>query len=332
MEKIRIGILGCAAIAKRSVIPAILELADKFELVAIASRTYDKAAEVSRAFNTEAIEGYENLLDRSDIDAVYVPLPTGLHDEWITKSLQAGKHVFSEKSLAMDYSSAHRLVELARHKKLLLMENFMFRYHSQHVVVKDILDQEKLGSIRLFRSQFGFPPLDKNNFRYDKNIGGGALLDAGAYTVRASQWFLGPELEVAASTLYFDEERNSDIHGNATLINPKGLVAQIAFGFDNSYQCNYEFWGSKARLIAEKAFTPKLDEKPVILFEQNGVSKKLEARPDNHFVNILNAFGQGIHSGDHTSHLSDILNQSRLLEQIRTRCIKKVYEGSNIGV
>jgi hypothetical protein len=85
-KRIRIGVLGCANIAKRSVIPALLEIPD-FELVAVASRTISKASEFATIFGCEAIEGYDNLIDREDIDALYIPLPTGLHEEFIVKAL-----------------------------------------------------------------------------------------------------------------------------------------------------------------------------------------------------------------------------------------------------
>jgi dTDP-3,4-didehydro-2,6-dideoxy-alpha-D-glucose 3-reductase len=110
--------MGCASIAQRLMIPAILQLPKQFRLVAVASRDEHKAATLAAAFDTEAVTGYENLLHRTDIDAVYMPLPTGLHREWITKSLQAGKHVFAEKSLAMNFAEAHQLVELARQQQL----------------------------------------------------------------------------------------------------------------------------------------------------------------------------------------------------------------------
>ena len=79
MEKIRIGVMGCAAIAQRSVIPAIIELNKLFELVAVASRTREKAEQYASLFNCEVVVGYEELLKRQDIDAIYMPLPTGLH-------------------------------------------------------------------------------------------------------------------------------------------------------------------------------------------------------------------------------------------------------------
>jgi predicted dehydrogenase len=261
-------------------------------------------------------------LQREDIDAIYMPLPTGLHKEWITKALLAGKHVLAEKSLALDHDSARELVELAKAKRLLLMENFMFRYHSQHKAVWETLQNNRIGDIRLFRSQFGFPPLDSSNFRYDKAIGGGALLDAGAYTLRAAQWFLGRDLDVLSAVLYIDPSRDVDIYGNMTLCNKSGIVAQLSFGFDNFYQCNYEFWGSTGRLIANKAFTPKPTEKPRITVEKANETENLDMPADNHFVNILDEFYLSMVTNKHIEHLEDVLNQSKLLDQVRKTSLK----------
>jgi dTDP-3,4-didehydro-2,6-dideoxy-alpha-D-glucose 3-reductase len=319
---VRIGVMGCASIAQRLMIPAILQLPGKYQLVAVASRDKSKSAATAAAFNTEAVTGYDNLLDRSDIDAIYMPLPTGLHREWITKSLQAGKHVFAEKSLAMNRAEAQALVALAKEKQLLLMENFMFRYHAQHQWVLEQLKQQSIGELRLFRSQFGFPPLDGANFRYDAAAGGGALLDAAAYTVKASQWFLGKQLTVMAATLYIDPAKQVDLYGNASLINEKGQVAQLGFGFDNFYQCNYELWGSKGRIFAERAFTPKPAEQPFMLLEKQGDAQKLAMPADNHFVRILEAFHNSIINRQHTVHLDEILEQSSILTAIRETAIK----------
>jgi dTDP-3,4-didehydro-2,6-dideoxy-alpha-D-glucose 3-reductase len=321
MKKVRIGVLGCASIAKRLVIPAICSLNDKFKIVGIASRTKDKADDFASLFQTESFVGYDNLLDRADIEAVYVPLPTGLHEEWITKALEAGKHVIVEKSFAIDFESANKMIELARSKKLLLMENFMFRHHSQHKYIWQKIINNDLGQIRLFRSQFGFPPLDENNFRYDKILGGGSLLDAGAYTVNASLWFMGKEQEVSSSVLYFGD-KNVDVYGNASLINSKGIVSQLSFGFDNFYQCNYEFWSSKGRLIVPKAFTPKPNETTNILFEKQDEIEKIEISPDNQFVNLFNDLYKNIVSNKYDKYFDDILVQSRILSDIRINAIK----------
>ncbi len=317
MSKLRIGVLGCANIARRSVIPAIKSIAD-FELVAIASRTKVKAEQFALEFDCEAIEGYQNLLDRNDIDVVYMPLPTGLHEEWVAKALEAGKHIHVEKSLAMNYQSAIKMVSLAKEKGLLIMENFMFLYHHQHDFVKGLIKQGEIGELRCFRSSFGFPPLDQNNFRYNKELGGGALLDAAAYTVRASQLFLGDDIKVEAATLN-TMNTDVDLFGGAYLKSPNGMFAEVAFGFDNFYQCNYEIWGSKGKIIVPRSFTPGAEFKPVITLEQQGDTINYEIEAENHFVNILNEFKRCVLENDFEPKYSEILNQSRLLQELKDK-------------
>ena len=318
-KKIGIGIMGCASIAERLVIPAILEQNERFELRAIASRSPEKAAHLAGKFNTSGLAGYEKLLADDSIELIYMPLPTGIHEEWMMRCLDAGKHILAEKSLANDFPSAERIMAKAAEKNLLVMEDFMYRYHKQHQYTFSLIKEKALGDLRLFRSSFGFPPLDEGNFRYKADLGGGALLDAGAYTANASQWFLGNELSVCHSTLYIDKRRNIDIFGNATLINPEGIIAQISFGFDNFYQCNYEIWGSKGFLKAEKAFTPKASEKPLIVFNNPQETIKFESEPDNHFYNILSEVHRSIIENEQVTQRNIILAQAKLLNQIREK-------------
>lgn len=318
MNKIRIGVMGCANIAVRSVIPAIVSIPG-LTLTAVASRSMDKAQRTGDMFGCEAVEGYQSLLERKDIDAVYMPLPTGLHNEWVMKCLEAGKHVLAEKSLACDLVEAGQMVDKAAASNLLLMEDFMFQYHSQHQFVRSLLDSGEIGEIRLFRSCFGFPPFPGENFRYDKALGGGALLDAGGYPVKASHFFLGKGLQVKAASLWYDKKRGVDIYGSAYLTSPSGLVSEIAFGFDNYYQCNYEFWGSKGKIIVERAFTPPPGFKPKIVLEKQDVREEFLTKPDNHFANILAEFHRAIVEGDHETHLDEVLDQARILDEIRKK-------------
>ncbi len=316
MQKLAIGVLGCANIAQRSVIPAILSIPN-FNLLAIASRTAEKAFQFSTQFGCKAVVGYQELIDRKDIDAIYMPLPTGLHEEWVIKTLEAGKHVLVEKSLSMSYKSAQKMVDLAKKKGLLIMENFMFLYHHQHQFVKQLITDGKIGELRCFRSSFGFPPLSPDNFRYNTTLGGGALLDAAAYTIKASQLFLGNNLTVQASTLNYSN--NVDIFGGAFLTNPNNQISEIAFGFDNFYQCNYELWGSKGKIIAQRAFTPAPNFKPTITLEQQGEVFNFEINEENHFINILNEFKRCIFENDKNDKYVEILNQSRLIQELRDK-------------
>ncbi len=320
-KQLNIAVLGCASIAERSMIPAFLA-EPEWNLVAVASRTPEKAEAFARKFNCKAVTGYENLLNRDDIDAIYMPLPTGLHHEWIMKCLHAGKHVLAEKSIAYDYKSALEMVELAREKQLVLMEDFMFQYHSQHDFVFDLLKKNEIGDIRIFRANFGFPPLPKNNFRYDDKIGGGALLDAAGYTVRATHFVMGNNFNVKAANLYIDPETGTNIWGGAFLDNGRGVSAQLGFGFDHFYQCNYDIWGSKGRITAERAFTPKADYSPLIIVEKQGERQEYPMKPDNHFIGSVRAFYRAIAEEDQQKHHQEVLLQSKTLEDIRQLSIQ----------
>jgi len=316
-DKIKIGVLGCAHIAKRSMIPAIKELTDTFELVAIASRTQEKAAAFADLFNCEAIGGYQNLIDRKDIDALYVPLPTGLHKEWILKALQAGKHVYAEKSIAFNETEAAEMVNLARKNNLALQEGYMFIYHDQYTIALDLLKKGEIGEIRSFSSWFGFPPLDKDNFRYNQELGGGVVFDAAGYPLRAAHLILGPDLVVTSANLQYSPLSHTALYGNAFLQNKEGATAHLSFGFDNFYQCNYTIWGSKGKLTATKAFTPKVEEQPAIILETAGGIRKILAPADNHFKKALLAFADSITDiAVRETQYDAIIRQSASLDKI----------------
>lgn len=315
MNELRIGVLGCANIAERSVIPAI-ESTPGYELVAVASRTKEKANSFADKFGCEAVAGYRNLIDRDDLDVIYIPLPTGLHEEWVIAALNAGKHVYVEKSLATTYGSAKKMVEKAKEKKLLIMENFMFPYHQQTSFVKKMLEDNIIGDLRSFRSTFSFPLLPADNFRYNKSLGGGVLMDAAAYTLKASQVFLGDGLLVIASTLNMLEAYEVDMYGSAYLRTEAGVVSQVNFGFDSFYQCNYELLGNKGKITAHRAFTAGPGIEPVITVENQSGSVDHAVKSDNHFVNILLELRRTLESGDYSQKYQEVLNQSRLLQGV----------------
>lgn len=318
MKRIRIGILGCANIAHRSMIPALLSIPDKFEVVAVASRTLEKASAFAQDFGCEAVAPYEAMLERKDVDALYIPLPTGLHKEWINKALKAGKHVYAEKSIAFSLNDALEMVQNARLHNVALMEGFMFQYHSQNLKVKEMLANGAVGEIRYFTGSFGFPPfLDADNFRYDKEIGGGAIFDACGYPVRAAFFLLGDPLKVQGASVFYDSLHGSGLYGSAFLSGENGIGASVSFGFDNYYQCNYQIWGNKGKLTANKAYTPKIDQTTTLTWEHDYQSEIIECASDNHFVNAMTEFHRIIcHDDMREQHCTAILQQSEALDTI----------------
>ena len=129
MKPLRLGIIGCADIARRRFMPAVLGTKG-IQAVAVAEE-YDqrKLALFSEEYDLETVSGYEELINRQDIDAVYVPQPPAMHYQWAKLALQAGKHVLVEKPATVSAAQSEDLISIAAEKGLALHENYMFRYH-----------------------------------------------------------------------------------------------------------------------------------------------------------------------------------------------------------
>ncbi|MEV0056716.1 Gfo/Idh/MocA family oxidoreductase [Saccharopolyspora shandongensis] len=294
IEPVRIGVLGCASIAWRRMLPA-MSAVPEIDVIAVASRDLSKAESFAARFDCAAVPGYERLLEREDVDAVYLPLPAGLRADWVRRALDAGKHVFGEKPLTTSARSAAELVELAREKRLLLRENFMFVHHGQHAAVRELVRDGRIGELRSFTAVFGIPPREPGDIRYQPELGGGALLDVGVYPLRAAQFFLPGELAVLGAGLR--EDSGVDVAGSVLLGAERGVTAQLGFGFEHHYRNTYELWGSSGRITLDRVFTPPAEMAPVIRIETGGGVEEIPLPPDDQFRNSATAFALDVSSG-----------------------------------
>ena len=220
----KIGILGTSEIAFRRFLPALAQSGD-FTYTGVASRTPEKA-KLFQQYGGEVYDGYDALLADESIEAVYVPLPPALHYEWGKKALEAGKHLFLEKPSTTSAKDTKALLDMAVEKGLAVHENYMFQYHAQLKALKEIEQSGRIGEVRLYRMAFGFPKRAANDFRYDKALGGGALLDCGGYTLRLASLLLGDTAKVVYSKLNYADEFDVDLYGSAALVNDVGITAQ----------------------------------------------------------------------------------------------------------
>ncbi len=294
---ITIGILGCASVARKRVIPALSSM-KSITVKAIASRTREKAEQWAAECGATAMS-YEGLL-QSSVDAIYIPLPIGMHKEWVIKAAQAGKHILCEKSLAENLSSVREMAAACRQYGVVLFENFMCDYHPQHKKVTEMVQNGLIGTPFSFTGLFGFPPLDENNFRYNPLLGGGSLNDAGAYTVFMARKMFGEPLSVTCN-LVEDADKKVDIKGTALMEFPAGKYALLAFGFDNVYQNTYSLWGSRGLITVERAYSVP-DTIPLtvrLLTNENSRDRMetIEIPPANQFQLIFQNFVDAIHSG-----------------------------------
>jgi xylose dehydrogenase (NAD/NADP) len=217
-------VLGAAWIAGRAVLPAIAASSNG-RLVALASRSPERARAMLAPYPAaHLVDSYEALLDRGDVDAVYIPLTNNLHVEWTLRALAAGKHVLCEKPLAMNAAQAEEMASAATRVDRLLMEGFMYRFDPR---AREFV--ERVRDPLHVQASFGFT-LQGENFRFDAALGGGALFDVGCYTVSMASWILGePEQTLAGARM-----RNGiDMTAAALLIFDEGRTASVWASFES---------------------------------------------------------------------------------------------------
>lgn len=313
---LRFGVIGCGRIATRSMIPALIA-SEHAELVAVASRSQDKAESTAATFGCEGVAGYANLLARDDLDAVYIALPIGLHAEWTLAAARAGLHVLCEKSLAGTLTECEQMVQACEDGGVALLEAFAYRFHPNHARVAEAIASGVIGDAIQVRTCFGFPPLDSPH-RYDVALGGGALNDAGAYCVHASRMVFGAE-PLAISATLDSGDQPVDIHGAALFDFGQGRSAVLGFGFDNMYRNTYEVWGTLGVLSLTRAFSnPPSLAGSMVITRQDGVQEH-SLPPADHFVCQVDAFCAGVGDVDtEQSWRAEALGQARAMAQVRT--------------
>ncbi|RXE70182.1 Gfo/Idh/MocA family oxidoreductase [Muribaculaceae bacterium Isolate-002 (NCI)] len=307
----KIGIISPSEIAFRRFLPALMKHG-KFTYAGVAvpsaqdwngedtkadtafnsihTREYEKAIGFKENYGGEIFEGYSALINNPEIEALYIPLPPALHYTWAKKAMLAGKHVFIEKPSTCSLADSTELVEIAREKGLALHENYMFIYHKQIEDVNEIVKSGRLGEVRNYRINFGFPMRSQNDFRYNKALGGGALFDAGGYTLKYARHLLGPTARIISSHLVYTPEFNVDIFGCATLANNDGTSVQVAFGMDNDYRCVIDVWGSKASLTSDRILTAPAGFSPSCTIKTNQEYEDRALSADDTFTKSIEVF------------------------------------------
>ncbi|MER8236261.1 Gfo/Idh/MocA family oxidoreductase [Streptomyces sp. NPDC094049] len=311
---VRLGVLGCADIAVRRVLPSLAAVPG-VTLAAVASRSGARAARVTDRFGGDPLEGYEALLARPDVDAVYVPLPVALHARWVERALAAGKHVLAEKPLTTCVADTVRLVGAARAAGLVLRENVMFVHHPAHRHVRRLLREGAIGELRTMTAAFTIPPRPVDDIRYRAELGGGALFDVGTYPLRAARLLLGDGLEVVGATLRTDGDRGVDVSGAALLAGPGGVTAQVSFGMEHHYTSRYEVVGSGGRLVVDRAFTPPADHGPTVVLERRDGTERLELEPFDQCAGTVDAFVRAVATGAGTAGEA-IVRQAELIADV----------------
>jgi predicted dehydrogenase len=217
MTNLRWGIVSTAKIGRDKVIPGT-QAAARCEVVAIGSRDPDLARTVAAEHGIPNVHGsYEAVLSDPDVDAVYIPLPNHLHAEWTIAAARAGKHVLCEKPIALSVEDAERMAQVCADEGVLLMEAFMYRLHPSWLAIRELVASGRIGRLRTVQSWFSYFNDDPANIRNIREVGGGALLDVGCYSVNLSRMLFGSEPDRIDAWIERDPASGVDVLTSAVL-------------------------------------------------------------------------------------------------------------------
>ena len=232
---LRIGILGAARIAPLALIKPAKENAEVV-VAAVAARDASRAQAFAAKHDIARVhDNYDALIADPDLDAIYNPLPNGLHGKWTRAALAAGKHVLCEKPFTANAAEAREIAELAAKSDRVVMEAFHYRYHPLTLRVEQIIASGELGKLKRVEAALCFPLPKFSDIRYNYSLAGGATMDAGCYAVHMVRTFGGSTPEVVSA--------------QAKLRDPqvdRAMTAELRFAGGHTGRVRCSMWSSRS--------------------------------------------------------------------------------------
>jgi predicted dehydrogenase len=300
MQPVRWGILGAANFALGHMAPAI-HAAKGAEFYALATSSPQKAA-AFQAFapNLVVHSSYEALLADPNVDAVYIPLPNHMHVEWSIKSLAAGKHVLTEKPIAMKVEEIDQIIAARDASGLIAAEAYMIVHHPQWQRAKAWLEAGEIGTLRHVDAAFSFHLLDRENIRNRADAGGGSLRDIGVYTFGSARFVTGSEPIDLSARLVREDGIDSFAQVSALMDGPYG---RFTYGSMTSMRLynrqTVVFQGDRGMIRLDGGpFNANVNDVAAVQLHRNGNAVLTERFPTaNQYVLQVEAFGNSVRTG-----------------------------------
>jgi predicted dehydrogenase len=260
------GILGAARI-NRSFVPSLLQ-SRQAKLAAIASRNPDRAREQATQWKIPRVyASYEELLADSSINAVYIPLPNHLHKEWAVRAALAGKNVLVEKPLALSTQEVDEIKHAASQANVFVAEGMMHLHHRKTTAVRQMLAQGVIGDPLYFNGEFTFPLTRPDDYRWEKQLGGGSMWDVGCYLVSYARILFG-ELPQFVQGFQVKAPTGVDRTFSGIMQFEEGQIAHIFTSFDLPRRRCIEIRGTLGSLLIPEPFRSENPTQVILKTEQ----------------------------------------------------------------
>jgi predicted dehydrogenase len=256
------GIMGAGEIARVFVNGVRFSRTGK--VVAVASRTSGRGESLAKDFSIpRCYATYEDLLADKEVQAVYVSLIHPHHARWAIAAAAAGKHVLVEKPMAMNSLEAVAMIEAAQRHDVFLMEAFMYRCHPQMARLSELIRGGAIGQVLMIRAAFSFAvPYDENSRLFNKEMGGGSILDVGCYPASMSRFIAGAAIgkpfddPIAIKACGVIGPSGVDLYTAATVQFATGVIAELVCGIGCPMPIDVTVTGTKGRLSLPNPWLP----------------------------------------------------------------------------
>lgn len=317
----KILLIGYSQIARKRIIPA-LAASGQVQQIDIATKSSVEAAKNEQKIPGKIFDSYDDALEQSNPDMVYISLINSLHSVWAEKALKKGCHVIVDKPAFLSFPDAERLTELAKKNRLLLAEAIVFSYHPQIKLAMDEFKRNKSIPEKV-SAVFSFPPFKDNNFRYQKDLGGGALFDLGPYAVKVGTVFFGEYPEKICCFINSRASSGVDISFSIAASYKGGRSLVGHFGFDTEYQNTLTVLGKSLCISFDRTFTIPPDYSNTLKIKRLDTITSVSVPPSDCFVNFFADVFNVCNRERFDDYYEKLLQQAEVLDQL----IKSSEEG-----
>ncbi len=294
MKTLRWGILGAAKFAREQMAPAIH--AARQSKLAILATSDPAKADPFQALESDlrVVDSYDAVLADSEIDAVYIPLPNSMHVEWTRRALDAGKHVLTEKPIAMQASEIDGLIELRDRTGLVAAEAYMIVHHPQWHQVRQWVQSGAIGDLCRVNATFTYDnSADPGNIRNAVATGGGSLPDIGVYTLGCTRFVTGQEPQ---NVLFADIRRENGVEVRAeAVVQFEGFTLTSLTSMRMLRYQSVTFQGTSGVIEVPVPFNPLgYGDAEVRLMRKSGPEEVFRYPGVNQYVAQVEAFGAAV--------------------------------------
>ena len=310
--------IGYSSLLKKRILPVLdnLDFIDEISIAKYSDQRWDDHWEKVVKKPVTLYDNYEDGINKSGANLAYITTTNNSHFINALETLKSGMHTLIDKPSTMSLVESNELISLAKTNNLLVSESTIYLYHPQLEMLKEILIEHKTEA-KLITAHFSFPPLGEDNFRYKKQLGGGAFLDTSPYAVSIGRYFFE---SVPEKCYYIENEFTDDgteISYSILLKYPNGKSLIGHFGFNTEYINRLNILGEKISMDIDRIFTTTENLENKIDCKVKNIEFKIKTPKANAFELYFKNIFVSLNNRDYENHYNNMYMDSFTRELIK---------------